>query len=74
MTGHDWKIIRDGFVAALVAFATIGGVGGLELAAEERPLGLASEGRPEHKGSWSHCSPSFIRSLRADPNPCSSCG
>ena len=21
-----------------------------------------------------HCSPSFIRSLRADPNPCSSCG
>ncbi len=51
MTGHDWKLIRDGFVAALVAFATIGGAGGSELAAEEKP-GLASEGPPAQKGSW----------------------
>src|SRR5208337_5126994 len=51
MAGHDWKIIRDGFVAALVAFATIGGVGGSKLAAGEKP-GLASEGPPEQKGSW----------------------
>ncbi|MGA7498119.1 MAG: galactose oxidase early set domain-containing protein [Isosphaeraceae bacterium] len=51
MAGYDRKIIRDGFVAALVAFATIGGVGGSKLAAGEMP-GLASEGKPEDKGSW----------------------
>lgn len=51
MAVYDWKIIWDGFVAALVAFATIGGVGGSKLAAGEMP-GLASEGRPEDKGSW----------------------
>ncbi len=51
MRGHDWKMIRDGFVAALVACATIGGVGGSKLAAAEKP-GLASEGPREQKGSW----------------------
>ena len=45
MTGRDWKMIRDGFVAALVAFATIGGVGGSKLAARRgRGPGLAKRG------------------------------
>ena len=65
MTGRDWMMIRDGVVAALVAFATIGGVGGLQLAAQEVAKGqvtkgLMAEGPPEQKGSW------FVPPLSAD--------
>ncbi len=66
MTGRDWKIIRDGVVAAIAAFATIGGVGGLQLVAQEVAKGqvtkgLMAEGPPEKRGSW------FVPPLPAEP-------